>query len=202
VAAAAAEAVSRFFEVAVSARWPTVRAILERDIERRSDRMAYRGAIAMIDDLGSGLRWCGDGVLLDRPYEIEVDWAAEGLLLVPSTTHVGQVSFAAERPLTPMLEYPADGTARLWERPSPPAVHDSMAALLGPTRAVLLASLGEARSTSELSELLFWSEPTVSYHLKILFEAGLLKRTRRGRRVLYCRTGLGSSLLDRADTSP
>jgi DNA-binding transcriptional ArsR family regulator len=198
VVAAAAEAVARFFEVAVQPTWPKVRAVLERDIERRSDRMAFRGAIAMIDDLGTGVQWDRDGVVLDRPYEMVVDWAAEGLLLVPSTTHVGRVNYSAERPLTPMIVYPADGTARLWERPRLLSADRSLASLLGPTRAALLSALGDASSTTELSEQLFWSEPTVSYHLKILFDAGLVERARRGRRVLYRRTDLGSSLIDGA----
>ncbi|WP_460662926.1 winged helix-turn-helix domain-containing protein [Kribbella swartbergensis] len=71
-----------------------------------------------------------------------------------------------------------------------------MADLLGDTRAVLLAELGEHQSTSELTGRLPWSAPTVSYHLHVLLRAGLVERSRRGRRVVYRRTSVGNSLLE------
>lgn len=200
LAAEAADAVLSFFDAVIRPVWPKVRAVLQRDVERRSDRMAYRGAVAVLNDLGDGVAWTGHGVELDRPYDLRIDWADDGLVLVPSVALVGRVDFAAEQNLTPMIIYPADGTARLWEQQPRPHAARTVAALLGPTRATLLSTLRQGRSTSELSERLYWSEPTVSYHLKILLRAGLVESTRRGRRVLYRRTSLGTSLL--AGTDP
>src|SRR5699024_5479112 len=127
--------------------------------------------------------------------DLRIDWADDGLVLVPSVALVGRVDFAAEQNLTPMIIYPADGTARLWAQQPRPHAARTVASLRGPTRATLLSTLRQGRSTSELSERLYWSEPTVSYHLKILLRAGLVESTRRGRRVLYRRTSLGTSLL-------
>lgn len=83
----------------------------------------------------------------------------------------------------------------LWGRRPPDPVR-AVADLIGDTRAALLVALTDPRSTSELSGELHWTEPTVSYHLKILLMSGLVDRNRRGRRVMYHRTELGSSLLD------
>lgn len=195
VAAVAAEAMGAFFDLAVREDWADVRSVLEADIRRRSDLSAARGAIAMLESLGPGLAWRESGISLDRDYDGIVDWAHDGLLLVPSSAHVGPVQIAAERPLTPILFYRADGIARLWGRRPPDPVR-AVADLIGDTRAALLVALTDPRSTSELSGELHWTEPTVSYHLKILLMSGLVDRNRRGRRVMYHRTALGSSLLD------
>jgi len=49
----------------------------------------------------------------------------------------------------------------------------------------LIASKGEACAACDLVEPLGVSQPTVSHHLKVLFEAGLVDRERRGRWVYY-----------------
>jgi len=49
----------------------------------------------------------------------------------------------------------------------------------------LIASKGEACAACDLVEPLGVSQPTVSHHLKVLFEAGLVEREKRGRWVYY-----------------
>src|SRR5437870_12948272 len=63
----------------------------------------------------------------------------------------------------------------------------SFAALADPTRRAILArlALGESRVT-DLAKPFEMSLPAVSKHLKVLEEAGLLKRRREGR-VHHCR---------------
>ena len=194
VAETAAEALLAFHDAAVAEDWPSVRSVLDDDVRRRGDVIAARGVLVMLDDLGAGMAWNGEGVTLDRPYEGIIDWADDGLLLVPVTSHAGPVQIAAERPVRPMIIYRADGIARLWERPAEPDPDRAMADLLGGTRAALLARLTSPMSTGELSRDLHWSEPNVSYHLMILLRAGLVDRSRRGRQVFYRRTTLGASL--------
>ncbi len=194
VAETAAEALLAFHDAALAEDWPTVRAVLDDDVRRRSDVIAARGVLAMLDDLGAGMAWNGEGITLDRPYEGVIDWADDGLLLVPVTSHAGPVQIAAERPVRPMVIYRADGIARLSERSAEPDPDRAIADLLGGTRAALLARLASPMSTGELSRDLHWSEPTVSYHLMILLRAGLVDRSRRGRQVFYRRTTLGASL--------
>lgn len=57
-----------------------------------------------------------------------------------------------------------------------------------PTRLRLLsmiASMGEACAACDLVEPIGVSQPTVSHHLKVLHEAGLVEREKRGRWVYY-----------------
>ncbi len=49
----------------------------------------------------------------------------------------------------------------------------------------MLAAAGEAVCVCDLEPALGLSQPTVSYHLKLLLEAGLLERERRGRFAHY-----------------
>jgi ArsR family transcriptional regulator len=60
--------------------------------------------------------------------------------------------------------------------------------LSDPTRLRLLsliAAKGEACAACDLVDSLGVSQPTVSHHLKTLFEAGLVDRTKQGRWVYY-----------------
>ena len=49
----------------------------------------------------------------------------------------------------------------------------------------LIASQGEACAACDLVDPMGVSQPTVSHHLKVLFEAGLVDREKRGRFVYY-----------------
>jgi DNA-binding transcriptional ArsR family regulator len=191
VTVAAAKALQLFFELAVEPDWLRTTAVLEDDVRRKSDLVASRGAVAMLNDLGRGMVWDGTGIVLDRPYDVTVDWADDGVLMIPTSTHVGPVQFTVKCPEQPTVVYRSNGIARLWQRDTT-APHRA----LGETRAMLLAELGEHESTQELSNRLPWSAPTVSYHLQVLLRAGLVERSRRGRRVVYRRTPVGDSLLE------
>ena len=199
VAIAAAEAMEAFFTSVLAPAWPRIQAVLDADITHRADRMASSGAAALLDELGERMRWTGNEIVLDRTYSGVVDWADDGMLFVPATTHFGPVLFCAEPPHPPVLIYGARGISSLWERPAQPRA-SALADLIGVTRATLLTSLDAPRSTIQLSRELGWSTATISYHLGILLRGALVSRTRRGRMVLYHRTGLGSALTEMAES--
>ncbi|HET6953549.1 MAG TPA: hypothetical protein VFI47_24440 [Acidimicrobiales bacterium] len=105
LAARAAEALAGCFAAGLAPEWEDVLAVLEDDISYRAERMAGEGTIALLDDLGDGVSWCDGEVRLERPFDVVVDWADDGLVLVPSTAHRRAVQLCAERPLTPLLSY-------------------------------------------------------------------------------------------------
>jgi DNA-binding transcriptional ArsR family regulator len=72
---------------------------------------------------------------------------------------------------------------------------DPLSALVGRTRANLLAILALPSTTTQLAEQLDLSPAAVSQHLKILKDAGLVTAHRRGRMVLYQRTAAATTLL-------
>jgi DNA-binding transcriptional ArsR family regulator len=61
-----------------------------------------------------------------------------------------------------------------------------LVALGDPTRQEILVSLAsQGLNVGKLSERFSLSRPAVSYHLKVLSDAGLLKRERQGRERVY-----------------
>lgn len=100
------------------------------------------------------------------------------------------------------LTYPARGVARAWEGlPHAQCVLDDLTTLVGRTRAVLLHRLETPSTTTDLARELSQSPGTVSRHLSVLRRNGLLKSWRAGRRVLYRRTPLATSVIDASRAS-
>ena len=198
VAERAADAVGAVFDRVLAEAWPEVMAVLDADIAHRGPVVVQQGAETLLTGLGEGFTWTGAEVVLDRPYDGTVDWAGDGMLLVPSAVHTGPVRFAAEEPEPPMVIYPARGVARLWQHEPDPAPGPALEQLVGATRAGVLLLLGEPPPTTQLSRRGGWCEAPTSNHLGVLLRARLVSRTRRGRAVLYRRTDLGEALV-RAD---
>ena len=195
VAEESARAIGAWFSAAMAGEWPDVRVVLEADIAHRGAQISSRGWAAMLADLGD-LTWTGTELLVERPYEGVVDWADDGVLFVPSAAHSGRVQFCAERPDSPVMTYTARGTAALWSRPreSGGAGTDVMG-LVGRGRSEILVRLDRPRTTRDLSRLDGRSESTISYHLGVLADAGLVARRRFGGSVAYRRTPLADSLV-------
>jgi DNA-binding transcriptional ArsR family regulator len=194
----AADALAACFDVALAPEWDDVRRVLEDDIAHRAERMATRGTIALLDDLGDGVAWVDGEVRLDRPFDVVVDWADDGLVLVPATAHQRRVLLCAEPPDTPLLSYRPRAVARLWGPPDgrdPARARAAVGELIGQTRAMLVAALDRPASTLQLSRRSGLAPATVSYHLGVLHRSGLVDRRRRGRTVLYARTSVGDELL-------
>ena len=70
-----------------------------------------------------------------------------------------------------------------------------LADLVGRTRAAIVSHLDLPMSTTHLAHQLGVSAPTLSVHLSILRNAGVVDSRRDGRAVLYYRTSLGNQLL-------
>jgi DNA-binding transcriptional ArsR family regulator len=136
-----------------------------------------------------------------------------GALVLPShTAQSGRLTVSRSVQLVPLL---ADVPAGSWgddygqrllslRYPLPPSrapeaseqmAPDSLEALLGSARAAVLMALADARSPGEVAERLFLTPSGVSHHLAALESAGLVTRTRQGRRVAIRRTARAIALL-------
>jgi alkylation response protein AidB-like acyl-CoA dehydrogenase/DNA-binding transcriptional ArsR family regulator len=73
---------------------------------------------------------------------------------------------------------------------------ESLSELIGPARARIVRALDEPRTTGELALELGVAASTASQHLKGLSAAGVVSRSRRGRRVLYALTMRGRELVE------
>lgn len=187
------KALAEYWERAFAPSWPRVRALLEADIGQRARRVAEAGAGPALDDLHSGVRWAGDRLRVRVSFSSTVALEGRGLLLVPSAFMWTGPMVVTSEPWQPTLVYPARGVALLWEARAP--LDDALAALLGRTRARILAGVAAPVSTTDLARRLQITPGGVSQHLGALAAAGLVSRRREGREVLYLRTPLAEALL-------
>ncbi|MFD4151126.1 ArsR/SmtB family transcription factor [Streptomyces hydrogenans] len=176
--------------------WPRRRRVMEADVTARTARLARDGWAAALDELCPGrTRWLGDGRLQVNARDYPPRSVDGGrLLLVPVTPATGWVSWDVEREgderyaiVYPCAGVLADGAG--------PAVPRALAALLGPARAGVLLRLESPLSTSQLVALTGQGLGSVGRHLKVLHDAGLVRRGRAGRSVLYTWTEAGAVLV-------
>ncbi|MFI5952996.1 DUF5937 family protein [Cryptosporangium sp. NPDC051539] len=194
---ALADATERAWEVLVAPDWPRLRDVLEADIAERSRRLAEGGLQSLFADLHPDISWDGDTLALRGGSTAlgDQDLAGRGLLLLPSVfAWPDTISGFAPR-WQPTLIYPARGMARAWEPAGRPAL--ALARLLGANRAALLTALHAPASTSALAARHGLALSTVSGHLAVLRDAGLLTSRRVVHEVRYARTPLGDALVER-----
>jgi DNA-binding transcriptional ArsR family regulator len=199
---AVAEALRRYWEVAVLPVWPRLQAVCALDLTYRMERFADGGLARVLADLHPELAMDGDRLRIDKPHICHqcYDLAGAGIVVVPCAFAWPCLLVDCCGVDQPAVVYPPRGVAELWEEPS--AEHtDPLMALVGRTRAVLLATLDLPRTTTQLAGQLGLSQPAVSQHLKILRDTGLVGARRRGRMVLYQRTAAAIALLETVRSS-
>ncbi|MDP9849722.1 ArsR/SmtB family transcription factor [Streptosporangium lutulentum] len=172
--------------------WPRRRRVFEADVVARTSRLSQGGWAAVLDDMRPGMRWLGDDRLQinthDRPPREVI---GVQLMFVPVTARQGWVSWNPGRRYA--VVYPCSGTLAEPERAAVPA---ALGTLLGPARAGVLVLLDSPMSTSQLVALTGQGLGSVGRHLKVLLDAGLIRRRRSGRSVLYYRTTAGEVLVE------
>ena len=188
-----AATMAEYWRRAVEPHWPRILALLSADLRHRAMRLTEEGPAGLFDDLHPSISFEGDWLHIDQAWQGTVELAGTGLLLVPTAFSWQFPSVIAVRPWQPTVIYPARGVALLWD-----SAHEAapeLAALMGATRARILAALDAPQSTTELAELLALSPGGVSQHLSALAKARLVARRRERRVVLYGRTALGDALV-------
>jgi DNA-binding transcriptional ArsR family regulator len=189
-----ADEVESAYEALIQPDWPLISRVLEDDIAYRGQQLTDGGLAALFDDLHPTLTWEDDRLIATRYPSEDRDLTGQGLLLVPGVFAWPHLVIVAEPAYHPTLVYPARGAARLWsDAPTPP---DSLARLLGRTRATLLIALDPPAITSDLADQYGLALATVAEHLSALYDAGLVTRRRTGHKVHYRRTEVGQAVVD------
>ncbi|MFJ2028596.1 helix-turn-helix domain-containing protein [Streptosporangium sp. NPDC087985] len=188
------EEIEAYWELALAPYWAKIRAVLDADVFHRARQVAEHGVGHFFNDLHSTLSWDDNTLRMVRRHcGISRETSGPGLLLVPSAFAVNMLTWSRP-PQPPQLAYPARGIGTLWEH-RPVTRIDAIAAVLGRSRAVLLAELESPASTTELARRTGVSAAGVSQHLTALRDAGIISAHRAGRSVLYARTAVAESLL-------
>jgi DNA-binding transcriptional ArsR family regulator len=192
--------VEAYWERALAPHWPRFEAVLEGDILWRARLLALDGAAGLLRDLHPQVCWRDDATVRVHagPVEREVCPAGRGLLLVPSIFAWPDVSVATDPAVRPSLRYAARGVAELWLQECAPPSLDAAGALgelIGQTRASLLLRMLAPMTTGEVARRAGLTAGAASQHLTALAGAGMLQRTRVGRRVYYQRSARAERVL-------
>ena len=163
--------------------------------------LAAGGHEELFCSLHPRLRWRDNG--LDRTgFDGEWDLHGLGMVLMPSAFWTGEPLFGLGGGLRPNVLIYAARPRGLSGRPpvrdglpADPADGDSLAALLGPTRAAVLRALAAPRGTAELAGVVGISPASASEHAKVLRDVYLIESSREGRSVRHSLTPLGRTLL-------
>ncbi|MGW5043943.1 DUF5937 family protein [Streptomyces griseoluteus] len=187
-----ADALEVAWRVLVEPEWPRLRALLEADVAFHSRRLAEVGLGTLLPELDPRLSW--DGRTLTVPGGVyERRLGGRGLVLTPSVFCWPDVITGFDPPWQPALVYPARGVGGLWAEPGT-RTPEALVRLLGRNRAAVLAALDDPASTTALAHRLGLAASSVSSHLSVLRDSGLLTSRRYGHQVLYERTPLGMAL--------
>lgn len=185
-----------FWDRALAPEWPAIRTCLEADIAHRTRHLAAHGVAAVFGDLHRDVAWAGGELRVTREHEMTVELAGRGVLLVPAVFTWPRTFCLFDDPWQPTLLYPPIGVGDLWApRAAAPDAAAALAPLLGARRAVVLDALALPASTLELSRRLGLPASSVSEHLAVLRDAGLVHGSRDGREVRYARTAAGDTLV-------
>ncbi|WP_254548970.1 ArsR/SmtB family transcription factor [Catellatospora tritici] len=188
-----AEQIEQYWCIAVDADWPRIRVLLEGDVLGRARQLAEHGAAQMLNSLHERVRWEHGALSVRQPHCTAENLAdGGGLTLVPSVFAWPDV-LTVPTGVLPQLAYPARGSATLWE--AAPTAGEALGAVLGHSRARLLAEMGTPVSTSELARRTGITAGGVSQHLTALRAAGLVATHRHGRMLLSARTAVADALL-------
>ncbi|MBY8881541.1 ArsR/SmtB family transcription factor [Actinacidiphila acidipaludis] len=186
--------------------WPRLRAVLEADVAYHARRLADGGMQRLFTGLHPQLSWADGALTTSGPAPPQepaglsgsaggAGWeegggGGRGLVLVPSVFFWPEAGSPFDPPWQPTVVYPARGIGGLWAE-SGPTASAALVRLLGPNRAAILSALDAPTTTTALAHRHAMAMSSVSAHLAVLRDAGLLASRRYGHQVLYERTPLG-----------
>ncbi|MFG2112155.1 ArsR family transcriptional regulator [Streptomyces sp. NPDC048718] len=192
-----ADAAGVYFDTVLDPFWERIRAQVSRDRSRRSTVLAEGGWDAVLSTIHPSARWDFPVLQLDFPVDQDLRLDGRGLLLQPSFFSRHAPTTLADPTLPPVLVHPIEHDAA-WAAPeSGPADGRALAALIGPTRAILLSALADGiANTGELARAAGTSPPNASRHIAALREAALVTSLRHRNATLHTVTELGLALLE------
>lgn len=190
-----ADEVRAFWDGTLAADWPRVRALLEADVLYRARALADGGPDRLFGGLDPAIRWA-DGTLSIRLLHHSAAYRLDGrgVVLVPSVFVWPRVFVKHGERWPVTVRYAPRGLGTLWSDDAT-RTPGALAGVVGPTRALLLATLAAPASTTELARRTGLSPGAISQQLAALRPAGLVTAQRSGRYVLYARTAVADALL-------
>ncbi|MFE3202948.1 ArsR/SmtB family transcription factor [Embleya sp. NPDC059237] len=175
----------------VAAPWERIRAGFDAERAWRTHLLAGQGIHAMLTGLAPTARWRETTLEFDSTDDVEVSLDGTGITVLPSVYWTGR----------PLVGRYAQGWFLVYPAVTPlpdiddPTSTDTLAMLLGRTRATILEQLLRPRTGSDLVRDLGLAKSSVSEHTKALRAARLITAQRDGKAIWHSCTPLGLELL-------
>jgi DNA-binding transcriptional ArsR family regulator len=183
--------VRRYFDQVFAKEWERIEPLLAESVADAGEHLAHNGFYEALAQLNPRLH--GDArrrrLVIEKWFEHDYQLLpSDELTLVPSVYVWPNLAvLLGPGPFPPSIVYPAPFLAQ--QRPTrmpPDELVRTLRALGDGTRLRTLQLIAkQPRSTQELAPQVGVSEATLSRHLHVLSEAGILTRSRHGRFVLY-----------------
>lgn len=176
----------------LAGQWPRVRTSYQAEVGLRAGIFAREGMRAVLTSVYPGTAWDGRTLQIQVASKLKIDLAGRGMTLMPSVLWRDRPVFSRHPDGSRLMVYAAATPLPLLDGD---LADGSLAALLGATRATILALSAATPTTTELARQAGVSTSTASEHAKVLRECGLISTTRTGKAVHHALTRLGEHLL-------
>ncbi|WP_171165218.1 winged helix-turn-helix domain-containing protein [Streptomyces sp. I05A-00742] len=192
-----------YYDAAIAPYWPQLAASAHADRTHRARVLADHGVEGLLAGLHPSLRW--ESPVLHAPCTMDVDLhlGGRGVLLTPTfflTAPVMRLDSAdPDAPLEvryPVARDPGAYRSVLVPAGTRPGELAHLEALMGRTRARVLAAAATGGSTAQLARGAGVSPASASEHATVLRTAGLITTRRAGSAVHHELTPLGRALLE------
>jgi DNA-binding transcriptional ArsR family regulator len=189
------DALREHHRTVVAPYWTQVEAHVEADRLKRTRALLEGGCESLLESFRPTMRWSYPILEADFPADQDLYLEGRGLLLVPSYFSWNTPDALYDPSLSPVLVYPVEHDLKLTAKVSGIATGESLAALIGSTRAWILGAVDGGCTTSELARRVGVNASSISQHTTVLRDANLIRTTRIGKSVMHTVTPLGRSLL-------
>ncbi|MFI7083294.1 ArsR/SmtB family transcription factor [Streptomyces anulatus] len=188
---------SRYWDCTLAPHWNRIYSSLEEEILLRGRTLAVEGPEAMLGELGGRVLWTRPRLTVPYHRDLDLTITKSRLLLVP-TVFSGGLRLLVEGPAGVAMSYQARATGRLrilTAGADGDRSEDRLALLLGKGRAQVVRALELPMTTTAVAESLGLAKSTVSQHLAVLSDSGVVWKRRTGASVFYQLDQSGLALL-------
>ena len=189
-----------YHQSALAPYWPSLKAAVQADQGHRLHQLTHGGIAAVLEGVHPQAKWRDNVLEIAAFQDSDLQLNGRGLRLQPSYFCWRQPTKLADVELPPVLVFPLRNATGLV--PADRATdrnQEQLAALVGRTRATVLALTVDGTSTTQLAVACDITLATASHQTAVLRESGLIESHRRGKSVIHRATRLGLALLGGTD---
>jgi DNA-binding transcriptional ArsR family regulator len=189
------QALRAYHEYAVAPYWESIRSLVRADHQQQVSNLSGAGVEELLGRLHPSVRWKAPVLEISGFADRELHLDGRGLRLQPSVFCWKTPTKLRDPHLQPVLVYPVQHMPGLLRRTDADSRSQSLAALLGTTRAAALEAIADGCTTTELAARCQISLAGASRQAGILRDAGMITTRRAGQAVRHDLTLLGRAVL-------